>query len=183
MLLWGEASFPVTLIRSPRPSIAPVDPPMPIIISTRRAPELSATSSEVIICIIVDFQLPIVDFRRHSTQSLFASRFAAINRQSQIGNWQLAMFLLRRLLHNFNHAPTLLCRQRSRFDDAHAIADRRSELIMSHKLRSAAHVPAILRMAHLSIDPHDYSLLHLVRRYGADFLHAITATTLGHRAF
>src|SRR5437016_2693032 len=45
----GVASFTVTLMRSPRLAIAPVEPPIPIIISTRRAPELSATSREVCI--------------------------------------------------------------------------------------------------------------------------------------
>ena len=45
----GDASFTVTFIRSPRLAILPVDPPMGMIISTLRAPELSATSSEVCI--------------------------------------------------------------------------------------------------------------------------------------
>src|SRR4029078_6019656 len=49
----GDASLTVTLIRSPRLAIFRVEPPMGMIISTRRAPELSATSSEVCIWITV----------------------------------------------------------------------------------------------------------------------------------
>src|SRR6185436_20449024 len=49
----GDASLTVTLIRSPRLAIFPVEPPMGMIISTRLAPELSATSSEVCIWITV----------------------------------------------------------------------------------------------------------------------------------
>src|SRR6187549_1023793 len=49
----GEASFTATLIRSPRLAIFPVEPPIGMIISTRRAPEESATSREVCIWITV----------------------------------------------------------------------------------------------------------------------------------
>src|SRR5205085_9558599 len=45
----GDASLTVTLMRSPREAILPVEPPIGMIISTRRAPELSATSKEVCI--------------------------------------------------------------------------------------------------------------------------------------
>src|SRR6185503_17658358 len=51
----GDASLTVTLIRSPRLAIFPVEPPIGMIISTRRAPELSATSSEVCIWITVRY--------------------------------------------------------------------------------------------------------------------------------
>jgi hypothetical protein len=92
----GEASLTVTLIRSPRLAIAPVDPPMPIIISTRRAPELSATSSEVCICIIVDFQLPIAHLPLASAQPVFSTYPFACreigNRKSAIGNAYFAAF-------------------------------------------------------------------------------------------
>src|SRR5262245_41927871 len=102
----GEASLAVTLIRSPRLAIAPVEPPIPIIISTRRAPELSATSSEVCICIIVDFQLPVANLPLASAQLFFppASSRAVISASE---NRQIGNVLLRRLLHNFHHAPAL----------------------------------------------------------------------------
>src|SRR6267142_5850606 len=68
----GEASLTVTLIRSPRLAILPVDPPIGMIISTRLAPELSATSSEVCIWITVvtsDFRFLIADLRLGETST------------------------------------------------------------------------------------------------------------------
>jgi len=62
-----------------------------MIISTRRAPELSATSSEVCICIIVDFQLPIANLLLASAQLVFQLAHSHAVK-STIENWQLAMF-------------------------------------------------------------------------------------------
>src|ERR1043165_3690734 len=86
------------------------------------------------------------------------------------------------LLHNLNYPPALLCRERARLNNAHAIADGRPQIVMRHKLRRATHVTAILWMQHLAIDSHDDGLLHLVGRNGADFLNAIAAPTLLCRA-
>src|SRR4029434_6938983 len=120
----GDASFTVTLIRSPRLAIAPVEPPMPIIISTRRAPELSATSSEVIICIIFDFQLPIADLQSASTSILFSQ---PCRRRLGIRKSAIRNVLLGCLLHDFNYAPAFLGRLWPRLNDAYAVADCRSQ--------------------------------------------------------
>src|SRR5437868_2728475 len=158
----GEASFTVTLMRSPRLAIAPVEPPMPIIISTRRAPELSATSKEVCICIIVDFQLPIANLPLASAHVACPKCPSSRAAKSAIENRQLAMSLFRCLLHNLNYAPTLFRRQRPRLNYANAIAVRRAQLIMSHEFRRASHVTAVLAMQHQTIDSDDHRLQHFI---------------------
>src|SRR4029453_17016410 len=103
-------------MRSPRLAIFPVEPPMGIIISTRRAPELSATSREVCIWI--------------------TCRYLRLSRRS----------LLRCFLNYLNHTPTLTRRKWTRFHNSHLIANRRAQLVVGHELRRAAHVTTILGM-------------------------------------
>src|SRR6185369_6298423 len=139
----GEASLTATLIRSPRLAIFPVEPPIGIIISTRRAPELSATSREVCIWI--------------------TCRYLRLSRRS----------LLRSFLNYLNHTPTLTRRKRTRFHNSHLVANRRTEFVVGHELRRAAHVTAVLRMTDQPVHPHDHGLRHLVRRDRTDLLRTI----------
>src|SRR5262245_39249686 len=90
--------------------------------------------------------------------------------------------LLSCLLDDFNYAPALLSRLWPCLNDAHAIADCRSQIVMRHELRSATHVTAIFWMQHLAVDSHHHGLLHFVGRDGTDFLNSIAATALPCRA-
>src|SRR5678815_5414109 len=132
----GEASVTATLIRSPRLAIFPVEPPIGIIISTRRAPELSATSREVCIWITLSY--------------------LRLSRRN----------LLRSFLNYLNHTPTLTRRKWTRFHNSHPVSNRRTQFVVGHKFRRAAHVTTILRMTDQPVHSHDHSLRHLVGSHG-----------------
>src|ERR1051326_1268587 len=84
--------------------------------------------------------------------------------------------LLRRLLHNLNHPPTLPRRWRPRLDNAHPIPRRGSQVIVRHKLGSAPYIAPILGMKHQPINSHHHSLLHLVGGNRTHLLPPVTAT-------
>src|SRR6185436_15588182 len=158
----GEASLTVTLMRSPRLAIFPVEPPIGMIISTRRAPELSATSREVCIWITVvtsDYCLEAI----HRFHRFLLCVICVI------------CGLLRRFLNDLNYTPALARGKWTRFNDSYLVADGRAELVVGHELRRATHVTAVLAMPDQTVYSNHHRLLHTVRRDGPDFLRPVRA--------
>src|SRR5262245_36133108 len=129
----GFASFTDTTMMSPSEAYLRRDPPSTLMHSTRRAPELSATSSTDSDCTIVP--------RRPSGSALRSNR----------------------LLQHRADAPALVLAQRPRLRDQDPIADVASVVLVVHfVVRSPADVLLVLWMLHQAFDRDDDRLLHLV---------------------
>src|SRR5246127_5271708 len=98
----GEASFTAAVITSPRPAFLPSPPPRGRIICSFRAPELSATSSMVLICTAIAL----------SPQSFFAPLCLDVG-----GN--ILYLCKRRAAHNLFEIPALQLAQRTCLADPH----------------------------------------------------------------
>src|SRR5262249_48750633 len=138
-LLSGEASLTDAVITSPSVAIRPVEPPSGRIIEILRAPELSATSKMVRICIMTKTSLAGRRLSALSVQLKSFIRWIADRRPLA------ARLTLRR--QDLNHIPAFPPAQRARLFDAHLVPDFAPVgLIMRHELRGLADDLAIQRM-------------------------------------
>src|SRR5436309_8568540 len=130
----GAASFTAAVTTSPNPAINPVEPPRGKIIWSLRAPELSATSSMVLICtaiVVISQLICCVPYQSAiSLQSSFAHSIIACARLNA------DCFFLTRLLsfatgdnlgqrgaaHNLFQSPALQLGERPGLLDAHHIS-------------------------------------------------------------
>src|SRR5512144_1579185 len=102
-LEFGLASFTDTTMTSPSEAYLRREPPNTLMHSTRRAPELSATSNIVSVCTIA---------HRLGRRAAWPSAASA------------------RFLQDVAHAPALVLAQRPRLRDQHAVADAAPVLLV-----------------------------------------------------
>src|SRR5271169_5441221 len=126
----GAASFTAAVIMSPRPAFSPVEPPSGRITCSLRAPELSATSSMLLIITAINLSLPSrgksilgcpvlrPSFGRRAGSGcpilspIFGERVG-----SDLDRLFFHRRHLRGLAHNFLQLPALQLRQRTRLFD------------------------------------------------------------------
>src|SRR5271157_4623502 len=129
----GDASLTAAVTMSPNPATRPVEPPSGRIICSLRAPELSATSSMLLIITAI-------------VVSPCCS--SGLARQLLL-DWRH----LRRAAHNFLQLPALQLRQRTRLFNLHKITEmRRAVLVVCIKLFAARHHALVERVRLLA--PH-----------------------------
>src|SRR5580700_3261399 len=173
----GAASFTAAVIMSPRPAFNPVEPPSGRIICSLRAPELSATSSMLLIITAI---ANLLDLACHPefvilSETLFVSRritgSSGPSPRRACPTASLLSVLLqhdlrhqRRLAHNVFQLPALQLRQRTRLFQPHHIAYvRLILLIVRVKFLVACHHASVARMRLLARHLHHDGLGHLVR--------------------
>src|SRR5271168_4484841 len=148
----GEASFTAAVTISPRPAFFPLAPPRGRIICSLRAPELSATSSMVLICTAIALSPQISSSRL----LLGGGRFHLRERGAA---------------DNLFQVPALQLTQRTRLTDANHVAHACGVLLVVRiELLVGLHYALVLgvRLAHLHF--HHDGLLHLGRNDLADLL-------------
>src|SRR5271157_223016 len=138
----GDASLTAAVTMSPNPATRPVEPPSGRIICSLRAPELSATSSMLLIITAI-------------VVSPCCS--SGLARQLLL-DWRH----LRRAAHNFLQLPALQLGQRTRLFNLHEITEmRRALLVMRIELLAARHHALVERVCLLPPDFDHYGLGHL----------------------
>src|SRR5579872_5110826 len=138
----GEASFTLAVTTSPKPARSPVEPPSGRITCSLRAPELSATSSQVLII----------------TAIILSPRgSASLNFRSGVLGYE------RRLANNLLEPPALQLRQRPSLFQPHHIANASFVLfIVGVELFRLRNHAAIKRMRFFADDLDYDGLLHAV---------------------
>src|SRR5580765_847866 len=153
----GEASFTLAVITSPRPARRPVEPPSGRIICSLRAPELSATSSIVLIITAIA-----------QSPCLFAMPLRGVDSGNR-RNFRHQ----RRFAYDFFQAPPLQLRQWAGFLKPHHIAHVGFVLLVVRvELLVGGDDAAIERVRLLARHRDHDGLVHLV---GDDFAHDFLA--------
>src|SRR5215470_9671130 len=149
----GAASFTLAVITSPSPARSPVEPPSGRIICSLRAPELSATSSIVLIITAI-LPSPVYSSR-------LLTRAHGVDGR-HFGNQ-------RRLAEDFFQAPPLQLRQRPRLFQPDKVSDVRLVLfVMRVELLVGRDDATIERMRLRPRHRNHDGLVHLVRDHFAD---------------
>src|SRR5215469_9605450 len=144
----GAASFTAAVTTSPRWATSPVPPPSGRIICSLRAPELSATSSMVLIITAIAF----------SPRSVALADRRLFHRSH-----------LRGAANHVLQLPALQLRQRTRLLDLHHIAHlRRALLVVGVKLLAALYHALVERMRLLPVHFDHDGLGHLGGNHFAD---------------
>src|SRR5215471_13831547 len=147
----GAASFTLAVITSPNPARSPVAPPSSRIICSLRAPELSATSSMVLII-----------------TAMFVSSLCPLPARGRV-NVGGDLRHQGRLAHNLFQRPPLQPRERARFLDAHHIAEMRFIFLVVRVELLADRDHAAVECMRLLARHFDHDrLLHLVRHDRTD---------------
>src|SRR5580658_4548956 len=143
----GEASFTAAVTISPRPAFLPLEPPRGRIICSLRAPELSATSSMVLICTAIA-----------NSPYIFLQRL--------LGGRSCCFFSLRqcRTADNLFQVPALQLAQGTRLADPdHITHARRVLLVVRVKLLVGLHHALVLGMGLAHLDLNHDGFRHLGR--------------------
>src|ERR1700733_1087555 len=159
----GEASLTAAVTTSPRPAFLPRPPPRGRITCNLRAPELSATSSIVLIC--TDIVLLLGDTAGADAPGLKLLGFDCCCGLLIVGERE------RGTANNLLERPTLELRQGTRFADADDVADTSRVLfVVRVELLVRLHNALVfgVSLAHLDLD--DDGLLHLGRDDEANLL-------------
>src|ERR1700733_1141155 len=160
----GEASLTAAVTTSPRPAFLPRPPPRGRITCNLRAPELSATSSIVLICTDIVLLLAIYDGETAGV----TPRLRLLN----FGHGDLVVSERERgATNDLLERPALELGQGAGFADADDVADASGVLLVVRvELLVRLHHTLVLgvRLAHLDFD--DDRLLHLGRDDDADLL-------------
>src|ERR1700722_11057936 len=169
----GEASLTAAVTTSPRPAFLPRPPPRGRITCNLRAPELSATSSIVLICTDIVLLLVICgaiyggDTAGGHAPGLTLLGFNGCRGPPVVRKRE------RGAANNLLEGPTLELRQRTGFANADDVADAGGVLlVMRVELLVRLHDALVfgVSLAHLDLD--DDGLLHFGRYNEADLLNA-----------